>query len=151
MTSFDTFQTHFGTKLCTCDSYLLAKVNITLVMFIKSLFLKEKINWVGHEYKVWYQNEFRKCQRMSMGTHLKLDIRTSYFPSTPISDMKFCGNRKESENTPSLFYYLEQICNVSLRWVKTVCGKLKTPLTKNHVRVCLNMHDQKLIIQSAAK
>ena len=36
-----------------------------------------------------------------MGTHLKLDIRTSYFPSTPISDMKFCGNRKENENTPA--------------------------------------------------
>ena len=35
-----------------------------------------------------------------MGTHLKLDIRTSYFPSTPISDMKFCENRKENENTP---------------------------------------------------
>ena len=34
-----------------------------------------------HDYVVWRQNEFRNGQRMSMGTHLKLDIRTSYLTS----------------------------------------------------------------------
>ena len=90
LTSFDTFQTHFGTKLCTCDSYLLAKVNITLVMFIIK-FVFEGKDQLGrsNEYKVWYQNEFRKCQRMSMGTRLKLDIRTSYLPSIPTISIEF--------------------------------------------------------------
>ena len=39
--------------------------------------------------EAWCQNEFGKCQRMSMSTHLKLDIRTSYLPSTPTIRMKF--------------------------------------------------------------
>ena len=51
-------------------------------------------------YEVWCQYKFGKGQRMSIGTHLKLDIRTSYLLSTPIIDLKLFEKRQLFSNLP---------------------------------------------------
>ena len=107
------------------------------------MFLKEKINWVGVTSTICCQNECESCQRMSMRTHLKLDIRTSCFPSTPIIRLKFFEKRQLFANLPVNFANLP--VNSKENFLFEFTGKL-AQFTGKFAKSCLFSNNFKRII-----
>ena len=78
-----------------------------------------------------------------MGTHLKLDIRTSYIPSTPIIDLKFFAKRQLFSNLPVNWANLPVNSNKKISFEFT--GKL-AQFTGKFAKSCLFSKNFKPII-----